>query len=209
MSFIQVNEIQNEAGTVSFKTAALDTQFSHRNKFINGGMDIWQRGETVEQTWTNEYCADHWYSLGDNKLYPIRNYAIGSERGTAIIVMPSETASYCGLRQRIEDGYKMRGKKATISFYATAGAAALDSSYMFIQFEGGTAEVNDVPMVNGFNSYTFDIPTDGDSTAYLNVNLLFNKTTAIGSTSNFALLNLQFEEGEFGTDHKYEPVAEV
>ena len=63
MSTIKANKLQNVAGTTGYDIGA---SFSNRNKFINGGMRIWQRGTSFSITSSGDYTADRWLVRGSS-----------------------------------------------------------------------------------------------------------------------------------------------
>jgi hypothetical protein len=102
-----------------------------KNKFINGDMNIWQRGTSFT---TSEYTADRWRSVTS----PVGTIAVTRETftpGTAPVAgyesayfMRFVTAGQSGataislIRQAVEDVRTFAGQTVTLSFWAKAGS---------------------------------------------------------------------------------------
>lgn len=99
--------------------------FGFKNRLINGGLQVWQRGTSVAGV--NAYTsADRWYMSGSGTMTSARSATLDSPNGNYSLVLTSgATSSYINPSQAIEAAnvYSLRGKTVTFSFYCklTAG----------------------------------------------------------------------------------------
>jgi hypothetical protein len=157
--------------------------FGHRNKIINGNLDIWQRA--TSQTTSDYGSDDRWFNIniGSTKTHSRQAFTLGQ---TAVPGEPkffSRTAvtSVAGVgnttlkRQAIEDVRTFAGKTVTLSFYAKADVAK-NIAIEFVQVfgTGGTPSAN----VSGIGSQLVALTTSWQK---------FTKTIAIPSISGETL----------------------
>jgi hypothetical protein len=137
MSTLAVNSISPATGsTVSIPAYVPSAQFSHRNKIINGKMEIAQRGTGFGSV-TSGYTLDRWQALEDSDAiitvsqqadlptssefqYSLRLFVNGADSSIA-------TTQYSGLAQLIE-GYNIRdliGKTFTLSFWVRSSKTGI------------------------------------------------------------------------------------
>lgn len=200
-----------KTGAINQHLAGVDTQLGFmggfKNKLINGGFDIWQRG--TSQTGTSYGSDDRWlnHHAGSSKT----NSRITFSTSTSVPGYPiyycrvvATTASGAGdnvqKEQRIESVRTLAGQTATLSFWAKADAAK-DIAVEFGQSfgTGGSPssiitgiEVTTFPLTTIWAKYTatVDIPsiagktigTDGND--YLSVRFWFDAGSDFDSRTN-------------------------
>jgi len=181
-------------------SALLPAGLGFRNKIINGGFDIWQRG-TSSFTTNGAYTADRWvmnltgtgtaqtvsqvaFTAGNpisnqEPAYHIRNAVTGGSGTSSLVV----------LTQKIEDVRTCAGQPVTVSFWAkvTSGTANLGLD-LYQEFgSGGSATVF------GIGAQKFALTTSWQRfTALINVSSISSKT--IG-TNNFLACRFWFSSG--------------
>jgi hypothetical protein len=101
-----------------------------RNKIINGGFDIWQRG--TSQTATGYGSDDRWLNLnlGSTKTASRQTFTVGqtdvpgnpSYWARTVVTTSAGSGNYCTKQQKIENVATLSGQVATLSFWAKADA---------------------------------------------------------------------------------------
>ncbi|MCH4543141.1 hypothetical protein [Ochrobactrum sp. A-1] len=120
-----------------------------RNKIINGGFDLWQRGNNIVATSTGVYAADRW------RIGTFTTASLGTATpGTSDV--PGNPTSYIKITrtqaasvvnsvilQRIEDVKTLAGMAATLTFYAQLPLGkVLRAGITQIFGDAGSASVN-------------------------------------------------------------------
>lgn len=118
-------------GTLVVPAVQMDTPFSFRNKLINGGFDIWQRG--TSQTSSGYGSDDRWANgnAGSTKTHSQETFTLGQTDvdgcpryySRTVVTSAAGTANYVIKTQRIEGVRTLAGKTVTLSFYAKADAS--------------------------------------------------------------------------------------
>lgn len=137
-------------------SALLPAGLGFRNKIINGGFDIWQRGTSFSAN--GSYTADRWLLQADGsgatravsqQTFTAGNQITGQEPTYFLRYSQSVAgtgATYNLIDQRIEDVRTLAGQQISISFWAKASATTTISTQMQQVFgSGGSAEVQAVP----------------------------------------------------------------
>ena len=154
------NSSVNSSGIATFSAFVPTSQeaLSHRNRIINGAMQVWQRGTTFasQGNGQNDYTADRW-AIGHNNSHMA---AVTQATG------PANDFLYCARVQRdsgnsqtdqmrfhtaleTKDVRSLRNKILTISYYARKGA----------NYSEANSKITGVRIATGEN-------TDGDPNAY-------------------------------------------
>ena len=155
---VQGSTSVNTTGIGTFSAIVSDTALSHRNRIINGAMQVWQRGTTFasQGNGQNDYTADRW-AIGHNNSHMA---AVTQATG------PANDFLYCARVQRdsgnsqtdqmrfhtaleTKDVRSLRNKILTISYYARKGA----------NYSEANSKITGVRIATGEN-------TDGDPNAY-------------------------------------------
>lgn len=115
-------------------SALLPAGLGFRNKIINGGFDIWQRGPTPP--YGNDYTADRWLGqlsgmginwLATRQAFTAGNAISGQEppyflRQTVTSAGFDGASTYISFEQRIEDVRTCAGQNMSVSFYAKSNS---------------------------------------------------------------------------------------
>ena len=115
-------------------SALLPAGLGFRNKIINGGFDIWQRGPTPP--YGNDYTADRWLGqlsgmginwLATRQAFTAGNAISGQEppyflRQTVTSAGFDGASTYISFEQRIEDVRTCAGQNVSVSFYAKSNS---------------------------------------------------------------------------------------
>jgi len=115
-------------GSVTAAKLAISGGFSFRNKLINGGFDIWQRGTSFTPTaGTVTYTADRWAVYRATTAALTISRQTGARQRYALKVQRNAgdtTTNQIYWFQQIEsqDCIRLAGKSVTVSVWAKAGA---------------------------------------------------------------------------------------
>ena len=124
-----------------------------KNVFINGALNVWQRGVTFNSAADGAYTADRFQFFKDGTatcnvtqttFTPGAAPVAGYESQFYLTLTPaSYTSGNIGIRQNIEDVRTFAGQTVTISFYAKASASTSNTILYLQNFgSGGSASVN-------------------------------------------------------------------
>ena len=125
---------QTFAGAKTFQDGLIPpSSMMFRNKLINGGFDIWQRG--TSQTSTGYGSDDRWFNLqaGSTKTASRQTFTLGQTdvpgnptyfaRTVAVLAGSPASSDYVLKSQRVEDVETFAGQTCTFSFWAKADAS--------------------------------------------------------------------------------------
>jgi hypothetical protein len=190
---------------------------SYKNKIINSGFDIWQRGTSFSAT---GYTADRWLLQADGsgatrsitqQTFTPGNPVTGYEPTYYLRYNQSvagTSATYNLLDQRIEDVRTFAGQIITVSFWAKASSPITLTSQINQAFgSGGSAEVNAVG-VNGFDlssswqrfSYTGTVASISGKTIGTSSHLVFRFNFPVNTTFTVDIWGVQVEKGSIATE---------
>jgi hypothetical protein len=129
--------IQNVASSVDALLGTEAFMGGFRNKIINGGMGIWQRGAGPFSSPSGAYTADRWLlayttstiSVSRSALTPTELATAGAPQSLryslrAAVVAGAGVNDYAVVSQRIENVGTLAGRTVTVSFWATASAGS-------------------------------------------------------------------------------------
>ena len=200
------------------------TQLSHRNKFINGSFDIWQRGTSSTST---GYLADRWYfGLSGGSATCSRQEHSGSQAnfsGSQYYLRLAVTSSsdYIGIRQRIEDVRTLPEGQITVSFWARGHVNANLAVWMTQNFgSGGSTDVDIAQQVTPYlqndstfryYSLTFTVPSISGKT--IGAGSFFQISFGQGTNNSASawtldISNIQVEVGSVATPFEHRSVGE-
>jgi hypothetical protein len=208
-----------------------------RNKIINGGFDIWQRGVTWTAGTGFRYLADRFFtsSTGTTHAVSQQAFALGQtdvpgepqffQRVT--VVSSTGAANHAFTGTTVEDVRTLAGRTVTVSFWAKAEAAKTVAVEMGQRFgAGGSAGVDIAPqtitLTTAWQRFTlqFAIPsvagkTIGTPANYLQLVLWMDAGTSFASRAGgighqnitLDLAQVQLEEGPIATPFEQRPIG--
>jgi hypothetical protein len=184
-----------------------------KNAFINGGMDVWQRGTSISVTAsTAPYTADRWQvNLGANQASTVSRQVTGDTTNLPNIQYCMRYQRNSGqtgtgamyLTQSFEssNSISFAGKTATLSFYARAGANFSPTSSIltsYVYYGTGTDQ-------NITGAYTGAVGLGGQNNTLTTTWQRFTMTVSIASTATeIALLLAHTPTGTASTNDYYE-----
>lgn len=117
-------------GALNVPMVVTDSPLSFRNKIINGGFDVWQRG--TSQTATGYGSDDRWANgnVGSAKTHSRQVFTVGQTDvpgnpkyySRTVVTSVAGAGNYAVKFQKIEGVRTFAGKTVTLSFYAKADA---------------------------------------------------------------------------------------
>jgi hypothetical protein len=189
-----------------------------RNKIINGGMQVAQRGTTFTNC-INTYTLDRWRTWGGPGLVDTSQIgAASTSTSTGYAMRQQRTAgdtntSNITLGQALEtkDSYSLAGKTVTLSFRCVAGATFLSSGATFTaEIVSGTA-TDATPSAISTSVASLAVPISGSWTRYtvtgtvaanatqLAVSFSRSAVGTAGATDYFDICEVQLEESPVAT----------
>lgn len=182
--------------------------FNMRNKLINGGFDVWQRGTSFN---ANGFISDRWQISGNGTFTISRysNYLPTKVSKWHTVINVTAVTSYCNLSQRIEDVRTLQGKTVTLSFgVSNAGEIAIQTIQNF--GDGGTAQEivpREAISTGGHRrvSITFDIADLSGKT--LGDNSYLEIIFGLIDVTSYEIYDVQLEEGSVATPFEVRPIG--
>lgn len=190
--------------------------FEFKNKLINGGFDIWQRGTSFT---LSGYTADRWYINQNGETSPVQINAVASAaewEGATCIGVSSSSVVNTGrnLQQRIENVNLFKNKDITVSLthnavfgqdvyvqvrqHDSSGASFWASGAVLLGAGNGTIKRDSV---------TITLPDIGTKqtpeTSHLVLMIFPNYT----SSNSLTIANVQLEEGSVATPFEQRPIG--
>ena len=192
-----------------------------RNLIINGGFDIWQRGNSHTSTAVNEYSADRFRTEGNALSTTISRQAFTAGQTdvpnfptyyarVATSAKPS-SGQYWALMQRIEAPLNARqGQTYTLSYWVRSTSGTVAASAFTYGFGGsGSVRSNSPALTTTWQKVTStqaNINVSGGGT-YLSVYIMHLADTAPSSMS-VEIANVKVEEGHVATDFEHHSYGE-
>ena len=198
-------------------------QTSNRNKIINGGFDIWQRGTSFANPALFAYSADRFYSVSNNTggtvtvsrqtftpgAAPVAGYE-GQFYFRTVGASPTG-ATFNVLGQKIEDVRTFAGQTATLSFWAKADSARTVTPKIIQNFgSGGSAEGETsgsaITLTTSWARYTstFTVPSISGKTVGTSSYLGVEFVQPINVSHTIEYWGIQFEAGSVATPFESE-----
>lgn len=213
MSFMNVNEIRNEAGTTSFQTSTVPNggSWGFRNKIINGGMDFWQRGTLF--TGAAGYAADRWEKGALNSgVTKVEDAAFGN---VLRCYKNTSTTQWQYAGQRIELPKIEAGETYTVSFWIKWNIYSYDHFFWTSWVDGtqlsGTADfgINNMGEdIAGWQKITHTFVIQSDATDYSYYDLRWHGNSDVGTVDyDFEIAQVQFEKGSVATPFEQRPLG--
>jgi hypothetical protein len=195
-----------------------------RNKIINGGFDIWQRGTSFTFNSSGGYTADRFnMSSGTGGVAVISRQTFtpgqtdvpGNPKYYMQIQHTTDGGTPANLDTRIEDVNTFSGQNATFSFYGKVSSGTSSWTPRLVQFFGTGGSATNVTMAAEITlttswqrfTVTFAVPSTSGKTIgegnYLRPDIYRGTTGTV--TYHFA--NVQFEAGTVATPFEYRPIG--
>ena len=185
-----------------------------KNKIINGGFDIWQRGTTT--TSVGYFTADRWYCGTDATATFSRQVhtpgaapVAGYEGQYFMRLAKNSGGSYVDMRQYVEDVRTLAGQTVTLSFWAKCGSGTESLEPYYSQDFGasGSAGVSNSVTAQTITtawarySFTFTLPSVSGKTIGANSFTLIYAARSINSSSarTIDVWGVQLEAGPVAT----------
>ena len=199
---------------------------SYKNKIINGGFDIWQRGTTFSAH--NSYTSDRWLLLIDGagatrsvsqQSFTPGNPITGYEPTFFLRYNQSvagSSATFNIIEQRIEDVRTLAGQNVTISFWAKASSSTTITSQMQQVFgTGGSSEVQSIStqthnLTTSWTrySYTATVASISGKTIGTNSFATFRFNFPNNSTFTVDIWGVQVEKGSTATEFEQRHITD-
>lgn len=197
----------------------------HRNAFINGAMDWWQRGTSISNALNNQCTADRWgtdfdgsgcvFTMSQQKVTAQALLDLGFTNYLRYQVTTAGSgATFRRMFQKIEGVRSFAGRTATVSFWAWADTARTIGIFPVQVFgTGGSANVN-LPLGSAtltttpqYFSYTFNVPSIAGKTIGANdyLGIWFTLPANVVMTINFT--GMQIEPGPTPTPFEWRALA--
>lgn len=197
---------------------------SYKNKIINGGFDIWQRGTSFS---AGGYTADRWLLQVDGAG---ATRAVSQQVLTPASITGFESqfflrynqsvagsgATYNIIEQRIEDVRTLSGQTVSVSFWAKADSNRTITSQMQQIFgTGGSAEVQSVAtqthnLTTSWQrfSYTATVASISGKTIGSDSYATFRFNFPLNSTFTVDIEGVQVERGSIATEFEQRHIAD-
>jgi hypothetical protein len=196
---------------VSAVSAQIPTNVAGKNVVINGGMDIWQRGLSINGSTNGTYTSDRWstgrsgspltitrQATGDTANLPNIQYCARVQRdsgntstGPGYIIQPIESSN----------SIPFAGKTVTLSFYARKGADySTTNSWLNPSLWSGTGIDQ-----NPWSGYTNTANIINSNVILTTTWQRYEITATVGSTATELLVQFGFSPiGTAGTNDYFE-----
>jgi hypothetical protein len=189
------------------------------NYIINGGFDIWQRGNTFSNPASGAYLADRWATFWNGSgatrtvsrqtftpgAAPVAGYEAESFFRFAQTVAGT-SGTFNVIQHRVEDVRTLAGQIVTISFWAKSDSARTISIIPFQNFgTGGSSQVlvtsQSVTLSTSWNRYSlsFSIPSLTGKTIGTNSYLGIEFSFPVNAVGTFDFWGVQLEQGQVAT----------
>jgi len=221
------SDVNDITGTINLlQTNTLSSQ-AGKNRVINGGMDIWQRGTSISAAAsTTPYTADRWQiktnanqactisrqATGDTTNLPNIQYCMRYQRnsgqtGTGTMYLANQFESI--------ESIPFAGKAVTYSFYARKGSnysptssilgvtlyggTGTDQNIVTGAYTGGTSiSSNNATLTTTWQRFTYTA-TVGATITELSLFFSIDMTGTAGTNDYFEVTGVQIELGSYAT----------
>ncbi len=221
------SDVNDITGTINLlQTSTLSSQ-AGKNRVINGGMDIWQRGTSISAAAsTTPYTADRWQiktnanqactisrqATGDTTNLPNIQYCMRYQRnsgqtGTGTMYLANQFESI--------ESIPFAGKAVTYSFYARKGSnysptssilgvtlyggTGTDQNIVTGAYTGGTSiSSNNATLTTTWQRFTYTA-TVGATITELSLFFSIDMTGTAGTNDYFEVTGVQIELGSYAT----------
>jgi hypothetical protein len=190
-----------------------NSNYTFRNRIINGAIGIWQRGTSFTSGGTGTYTADRFYGNGSSGTIS-RSTDVPAGFTYSFSNAPSSTA-FPGISQRIESVNiaDLASQTITASFWVkqtsgTASALNINLAYPSVVDNWGSSttivETNVVasPMPASWTRYTFTYTLPSNVTNGMSITLFIPSASV---TATFLITGIQLEAGSTVTPFENRP----
>jgi hypothetical protein len=210
----------------SSNQSAAASPYVLKNRIINGGMDVWQRGTTYALTNTNAYgSVDRWAVFQSTTANGIANQVASGLTGFqyALKLGRNSSATTTGAIQMTQvletvNSIPLAGQTVTFSFYAKAGANfsatssnlgvylatgtgtdQSSSSFTISGWTGNSALINTTQAITTtWTRYSFTT-TIASTATQVGLQLYYSPTGTAGADDNVYITGVQLEIGTTAT----------
>ena len=207
----------------------IGSPYTMKNRIINGGMQVWQRGTSFSNPANITYTADRWFSYFGTTNRTVSQQAgfSGFQYCTRLQRTNGVTdTSASGIGQVIEANnlYALQGQTVTLSFYARAGSnfSSSGSNLAVLVNSGTTADQgastwyspgwagattpynSSVTITTTATQYsvTFTVPAN---CLELFIGFQYSATGTAGANDYFEITGVQLEVGSSATSFEWRP----
>jgi hypothetical protein len=185
---------------------------SYKNKIINGGFDIWQRGTSFTGFGTAAYTADRWLVASNSATYTVTRQTSSTSEPIGSKYFARATATVAGtfdmnLCQPFESTVfdSLKGKNVTLSFYAKASTALTVNTFLnrntsegkVYYYEGTIINNTAFSLSTSWNRYSVTFAMPDKSVTNQGLQLSFQ--TAMTLNQYYDIWGIQLEEGSVAT----------
>ena len=195
------------------------TPLSHRNFFINGGFDVWQRGTSLAGA--TKFLADRWLN-GTTETQSRQTFTPGQTDVTGSPIYYHRggggSTEWYDLKQRIENVGVLSGQEVTLSYWMKGSSTFTNAPYLGQNFgPSGSSQVNGALATHGVTtswvrySQTFTIPSISGKTVNANPATTYTMITLFRAnvTNNTVdIANCQLELGSNATPFEHRSYGE-
>jgi hypothetical protein len=186
--------------------------FAGKNKIINGGFDVWQRGTSFTGFGAAAYTADRWLCASNSATYTVARQTSSTSEPVGSKYFARVTATVAGnfdmnLCQPFESTVldSLKGKTVTLSFYAKASTTLTlnsfvnrnDSEGKVYYYEGTTINNTAFSLSTSWNRYSVTFAMPNKSVTNQGLQLSFQ--TAMTLNQYYDIWGIQLEEGSNAT----------
>jgi hypothetical protein len=224
-----VNAVANS--TAFYSSGNAISPYGMRNRIINGGMQVWQRGTSFTPSALNfAYSSDRWnYFCANSATTVSQSTSVPSGYQYSIKIQRNSSQTFTNANptflQVIEsvNCFDLAGQTVTLSFWAKAGAnfsasssalgcqiatgtvADQGSGTVFGSWTGFAAPLNTFPILTtNWQKYTYTA-TLGSGVLEAAVIFYYTPTGTAGSDDSFYITGVQLELGSVATPFERRP----
>jgi hypothetical protein len=202
-----------------------------RNRIINGGFDVWQRGTSFTNP-IDVYTADRWKTLRLNSTAHTVSQQSGGPTGFRYFLRDQRPASntatdsiFLGYSWETSDAVQLQGQTVTLSFYARKGANFSDAGSaltLFLlngtgtdqgPFTGHTGEGSNIltpgtaTLTTSWQRFVFTGTFSPNATS-ARLNIAWSPTGTAAANDYFDITGVQLERGSSPTPFEFKSYAQ-
>ena len=221
MSTLKVDAIRHNSATSDAITTAADgtctgkiTNYPHRNLFLNGALNISQRGNSYSSA--NAYTADQWYMFATGST-TTRETSSPPDGFTYYLRCPSTSNSIIFSQQIELDAQgkvgKYKNKTVTVSWYArteSSNTMYVDAAFKnasgggdYTAVRSGTSDIKTLTSSWARYSSTFTISATPHANNKCFSIMIRTPSSGSGSTGTLEATGFQCEFGDTATDFEH------